>query len=141
MSMNARSTPAKTVPTDEHGQLLFDVFDRACPSRHVLEHVTTRWGLLALAALHDGDARFSALRRRVDGISEKMLSQTLQTLERDGFIHREAQPTIPPRVDYSLTPLGRHIANLLVDFIEQLEARMPAVTDAQTQYDQAKSAP
>lgn len=138
--MNARSTPARTVPRDEHGQLLFDVFDRECPSRHVLEHVTARWGLLALAALHHGDARFSALRRRVDGISEKMLSQTLQTLERDGFVHREAQPTIPPRVDYSLTPLGREIAGRLVHFIEQLEARMPAVTIAQDQYDQAKSA-
>ncbi len=138
--MNASSTPARTVPRDAHGQLLFDVFDRECPSRHVLEHVTTRWGLLALAALHDGDARFSALRRRVDGISEKMLSQTLQTLERDGFIHRDAQPTIPPRVDYSLTPLGREIANMLVHLIEQLEGRMPAVRIAQDQYDQAKAA-
>ena len=137
--MNARITPARTVPVDEHGQLLFDVFDRACPSRHVLEHVTSRWGLLALAALRDGDARFSALRRKVDGVSEKMLSQTLQTLERDGFVHREAQPTIPPRVDYSLTPLGRETANRLFELIEQLEGRMPAVTIAQEQYDKAKA--
>jgi DNA-binding HxlR family transcriptional regulator len=137
--MNARSTPARTLPRDEHGQLLFDVFDRECPSRHALEHVTGRWGLLALAALHDGEARFSALRRRVDGISEKMLSQTLQTLERDGFVHREAQPTIPPRVDYSLTPLGREIATLLVNLIEHVEARMPAVTQAQAHYDQTKA--
>jgi DNA-binding HxlR family transcriptional regulator len=137
--MNARTTPVRTVPRDKHGQLLFDVFDRACPSRHVLEHVTSRWGLLALAALRDGDARFSALRRKVDGISEKMLSQTLQTLERDGFVHREAQPTIPPRVDYSLTPLGRETANKLIDLIEQLEFRMPAVTLAQEQYDKART--
>jgi DNA-binding HxlR family transcriptional regulator len=137
--MNTRTTPALTAPRDEHGQLLFDVFDRACPSRHVLEHVTSRWGLLALAALRDGDARFSALRRKVDGVSEKMLSQTLQTLERDGFVHREAQPTIPPRVDYSLTPLGRETANKLFDLIEQLEGRMPAVTIAQEQYDKAKT--
>ena len=137
--MNARTTPARTVPRDAHGQLLFDVFDRACPSRHVLEHVTSRWGLLALAALRDGDARFSALRRKVDGVSEKMLSQTLQTLERDGFVHREAQPTIPPRVDYSLTPLGRETANRLVDLIEQLEGRMPAVAIAQERYDKAKA--
>jgi DNA-binding HxlR family transcriptional regulator len=105
----------------------------------VLEHVTSRWGLLALAALHDGDARFSALRRKVDGISEKMLSQTLQALERDGFVHREAQPTIPPRVDYSLTPLGRETANKLIDLIELLEFRMPAVTLAQEQYDKARA--
>ena len=137
--MNARSTPARTVPRDEHGQLLFDVFDRDCPSRHALEHITGRWGLLALAALHDGEARFSALRRRVDGISEKMLSQTLQSLERDGFVHRAAQPTIPPRVDYSLTPLGREIAGLLVRLIQQLEGRMPAITLAQELYDEAKA--
>jgi DNA-binding HxlR family transcriptional regulator len=138
--MSTRATPTRAVPRDKHGQLLFDVFDRECPSRHALEHVTGRWGLLALAALHEGDARFSALRRKVDGVSEKMLSQTLQTLERDGFIHREAQPTIPPRVDYSLTPLGKEIANLLIRLIEQLEGRMPAVTLAQTMYDEAKSA-
>jgi len=138
--MNARTTPARTVPRDEHGQLLFDVFDRACPSRHVLEHVTSRWGLLALAALRDGEARFSALRRRVDGISEKMLSQTLQTLERDGFVHRAAQATIPPRVDYSLTPLGREVADKLVDLIEHLEGRMPLVTTAQDEYDEARAA-
>ena len=137
--MNARATPARTVPKDEHGQLLFDVFNRECPSRHAMEHVTGRWGLLALAALHHGDARFSALRRRVDGISEKMLSQTLQTLERDGFVHREAQPTIPPRVDYSLTPLGRAVANKLVDLIEDLEGWMPAIRVAQDRYDQAKA--
>lgn len=140
--MSPSTTPAaRPVPRDEHGQLLFDVFDRACPSRHTLEHVTSRWGLLALAALRDGDARFSALRRKVDGVSEKMLSQTLQTLERDGFIHREAQATIPPRVDYSLTPLGREIANKLVNLIEQLEFRMPAVTLAQAQYDETKARP
>lgn len=133
--MNARSTPAPAVPKDEHGQLLFDVFDRECPSRHTLEHVTGRWGLLALAALHDGEARFSALRRRVDGISEKMLSQTLQTLERDGFVHRAAQPTIPPRVDYSLTPLGRAAADKLAELIDLLEAHMPEVVKAQEHYD------
>jgi|SRR5437660_1410030 len=137
--MNARTTPRRTVPKDELGQLLFDVFDRECPSRHALEHITTRWALLALAALHEGAARFSALRRKVDGVSEKMLSQTLHTLERDGFVHREAQPTIPPRVDYSLTPLGREFANMLVYLIEQLEGRMPAITLAQERYDSAKS--
>jgi DNA-binding HxlR family transcriptional regulator len=125
---------------DEHGKLLFDVFAKNCPSRHAMEHVTGRWGLLALAALHDGEARFGALRRRVDGISEKMLSQTLQALERDGFIYRVAQQTIPPRVDYGLTPLGRTVAVKLVDLIEHLEGWMPAIQVAQSQYDQAKAA-
>jgi DNA-binding HxlR family transcriptional regulator len=128
------------VPRDEHGQLLFDVFAQDCPSRFAMEHVTGRWGILALVALRDGAARFNALRRRVVGISEKMLAQTLQALERDGFVHRAAQPTIPPRVDYSLTPLGKETANHLHALIEHLEGRMPAILRAQEHYDRAKPA-
>ncbi|HEV2784080.1 MAG TPA: helix-turn-helix domain-containing protein [Actinophytocola sp.] len=124
---------------DEHGRILFDVFARDCPSRHAMEHVTGRWGLLALVALHDGPARFNALRRRVQGISEKMLSQTLQALERDGFVHRDAQPTIPPRVEYSLTRLGKETARKLADLIETLEGRMPMIVAAQRAYDEAKA--
>ena len=67
-----------------------------CPSRAILDHVTSRWGVLLLAELLDGTHRFSELRRAVGGISEKMLAQTLQTLERDGFVHRHAHPVIPP---------------------------------------------
>src|SRR5919198_2575389 len=121
--MSRQTAGARPVPKDEHGQLLFDVFAQDCPSRFAMEHVTSRWGLLALIALRDGPARFNALRRRVSGVSEKMLSQTLHALERDGFVHRDAQPTIPPRVDYSLTPLGKEIAGLLFRLIEQLEGR------------------
>lgn len=123
---------------DEHGQILFDVFARACPSRPTLEHLTSRWGILAMAALRDGSLRFNALRRRVDGVSEKMLAQTLQALERDGFVHRAAQATIPPRVDYSLTPVGRQAADKLIDLIEFVEGQMPDVTAAQARYDEAK---
>lgn len=88
----------------EEQNLPYDVFAKACPSRGTLEHVTGRWGALTLGALQEGSLRFNELRRRVDGVSEKMLSQTLQALERDGLVHREAQPTNPPRVDYELTP-------------------------------------
>lgn len=94
---------------DGADSLPFDVFSRQCPSRGTLEHVTGRWGSLTLTALHDSGARFNELRRRVDGVSEKMLSRTLHALERDGLVHREAQPTNPPRVDYELTPLGRRV--------------------------------
>src|SRR5690606_7659717 len=94
----------------EERELPFDVFAKACPSRGTLEHVTGRWGGLILGALYEGSLRFNELRRRVDGVSEKMLSQTLHALERDGLVHREAQPTNPPRVDYELTPLGREVA-------------------------------
>jgi DNA-binding HxlR family transcriptional regulator len=116
-------------------KVLFDVFERECPSRATLEHATGRWGLLALVALLDGKIRFNALRRRVDGISEKMLSQTLHALERDGLVLREARPTIPPHVEYSLTPLGREVAKKLLELIELLEGRMPQVLAAREAYD------
>jgi DNA-binding HxlR family transcriptional regulator len=134
------SRETRTVPRDAHGQLLFDVFAQDCPSRHAMEHVTSRWGLLALLALRDGPARFNALRRRVDGVSEKMLAQTLHALERDGFVYRHAQPVIPPRVDYSLTPLGEEIGRKLFALVQQLEGRMPAILIAQQRYDEAKGA-
>ncbi len=86
--------------------LAFDVFSRRCPSRSTLEHATGRWGSLTLGALYEEGLRFNELRRRVDGVSEKMLSQTLHALERDGLVLREAQPVNPPRVDYELTPSG-----------------------------------
>jgi DNA-binding HxlR family transcriptional regulator len=121
-------------------ELVFDVFARACTSRETLEHITGRWGILAITALLDGTFRFNALRRRVDGVSEKMLAQTLHALERDGFVLRDAQATIPPRVDYSLTPLGRAMAEKLRDLIDTLEAHMPEVLAARAAVDEAKAA-
>ncbi len=91
-----------------------EVFAAACPSRVVLDHVTSKWGVLVLVALADGPQRWSELRRRAEGVSEKMLAQTLRTLEADGLVHRDAQPVIPPRVDYSLTPRGRELVALLL---------------------------
>ena len=114
---------------------MFDVFARNCTSRETMEHVTGRWGVLAMVALRDGTTRFNALRRRVDGISEKMLSQTLHALERDGLVLREARPTIPPHVEYSLTPLGRDVAAKLFDLIELLENRMPEVMAARASHE------
>lgn len=123
----------------EVDQLVADVFARACSSRGILEHLTGRWGTLALAALAEGPFRFNALRRKVDGVSEKMLAQTLQALERDGFVHREAQPTIPPRVEYSLTPSGIAVAAKLRDLIEFVEGKVPEVAEARARYDEAKA--
>ncbi|HET6499216.1 MAG TPA: helix-turn-helix domain-containing protein [Amycolatopsis sp.] len=123
-----------------HDRLVADVFARACESRRILEHVTGRWGSLALAALMEGPFRFNALRRKVDGVSEKMLAQTLQALERDGFVHRKAEPTIPPRVEYSLTPTGREVAEKLLGLIAFVEARLPEVTAARARYDAVKLA-
>ena len=124
---------------DEHARLVFDVFAKACTSRATLEHVTGRWGILAMVALLDGTLRFNALRRRVSGVSEKMLAQTLQALERDGFVVREAQPTIPPKVEYSLTPSGEKLAELLLGLIHFVEGQMFEVAEANARYDEAKS--
>ncbi|MEU6257604.1 winged helix-turn-helix transcriptional regulator [Streptomyces sp. NPDC001663] len=120
--------------------LPFNVFAKACPSRGTLEHVTGRWGALTLGALYEGSLRFNELRRRVDGVSEKMLSQTLHALERDGLVHREAQPTNPPRVDYELTPLGRQVAERLLGLIHLLEGRMSDVLAARERYDETRGA-
>ena len=93
------------------------VFPAACTSRVLLDHVTSKWGVLVLVSLTDGPQRWSELRRRAQGISEKMLAQTLKTLEGDGLVHREQQPVMPPRVDYSLTPLGEELAAVLVPLL------------------------
>jgi len=94
------------------------VLPAGCPSRVVLDHVTSKWGVLVLVALAEQTLRWGELRRRAQGISEKMLAQTLRTLERDGLVHRDAQPVIPPRVDYSLTARGRDLAALLLPLVE-----------------------
>ena len=104
-----------------------EVFAAACPSRVVLDHVTSKWGVLVLVALADGPLRWSELRRRAEGISEKMLAQTLRTLEADGFVHRDAQPVIPPRVDYSLTERGTEIVSLLLPLFGWVVANAEAI--------------
>jgi DNA-binding HxlR family transcriptional regulator len=121
-------------------ELVADVFAAACPSRQTLDNVTGRWGTLAMVALTEGAYRFNALRRRVQGVSEKMLSQTLQALERDGLVHRDVQATIPPRVEYSLTPLGERVGAKLRELIDLVEEEMPAVRAARERYDGQKQA-
>ncbi|WP_251153181.1 helix-turn-helix domain-containing protein [Cellulosimicrobium sp. Marseille-Q4280] len=119
-------------PTDE---MVADVFQRGCTSRHVLESVTGRWGVLTVAGLRDGAVRFNALRRRIDGVSEKMLAQTLQGLERDGIVVREVRATIPPHVEYSLTELGVRVADRLSALIDVLEGAVGEVSASQRAYD------
>ncbi|MFF2114680.1 transcriptional regulator [Rhodococcus sp. ACS1] len=129
------SEPAHPTQESEDRTLEADVFARNCASRETLQTVTGRWGVLALAALTEGNYRFSALRRRVDGVSERMLSQTLQALERDGLVVRDVLEAIPPKVEYSLTPLGAEVGSRLIDLIELVESRVPDVLAAQERYD------
>lgn len=105
-----------------------DVLSKHCPSRDVMRHITSQWGVLILIVLLRGTHRFSELRRSIEGVSERMLAQTLKNLEQDGLISRKALPVVPPHTEYSLTPLGseaaQHVRNLTV-WIETNLAQLP----------------
>ena len=119
-----------TQVTGPEGWMRGDVFDSNCPSRAVLDHVTSKWAVLVLAALRDGPMRFSALRRVIGGVSEKMLAQTLRTLEADAFLRREVAPTTPPQVTYSLSPLGAELTGHLTGLVEWIAVRIPDIEAA-----------
>ncbi|QLD11111.1 winged helix-turn-helix transcriptional regulator [Microbacterium oleivorans] len=99
------------------------VFTENCPTRVVLDHVMSKWGVLVLLALTDGTARWGELRRSVVGISEKMLASTLRTLEADGIVRRTAYPEVPPRVEYRLTPLGDDLMERMMPLMEWIAQR------------------
>ncbi|WP_010545975.1 winged helix-turn-helix transcriptional regulator [Sphingomonas elodea] len=101
-----------------------DVFATDCPSRAVLKRITSSWGLLVLVALQGGTRRFSELRRRVNGVSERMLAQTLQQLEAHQLVTRRSLPVVPPHVEYSLTPLGHEAAAKVEDLVEWIQAHL-----------------
>ncbi len=107
------------------------LFSEKCPSREVLKHVTSRWGVLVLVALLGGTHRFSDLRRKIGGVSEKMLAQTLQWLESDGFVRRTAYPVVPPHVEYDLTPLGIEVARQVEGLADWIESNLPRILAAQ----------
>jgi DNA-binding HxlR family transcriptional regulator len=107
-----------------------DLFSESCPSRDILKHVMSRWGVLLLVALGDGAQRFGELRRKVGGISEKMLAQTLVWLEQDGFVQRIAHPVAPPRVEYRLTPLGEEASIKLKELAIWIEENLGAMLAA-----------
>ncbi len=108
-------------------QLSANVLAAECPSRQVLSHLTSRWGTLVMLVLLTDTHRFSALRRRIGGVSERMLAQTLQQLESDGFIYRQVYDVVPPHVEYSLTPLGREAAAHLAALTGWIEDALPRI--------------
>ncbi len=107
-----------------------DVLCGKCPSRAILRHVTSQWGVLVFLVLLRGTHRFSEIRRRIGGVSEKMLAQTLRTLERDGFVERHAHPVVPPHVDYALTPLGREAGEHVRTLVDWIEGNLGAIAGA-----------
>ncbi|RQP22684.1 winged helix-turn-helix transcriptional regulator [Piscinibacter terrae] len=106
------------------------VFATDCPSRAVLQHVTSRWGLLILLLLLKGSRRFSELRHGIDGVSEKMLAQSLRALEADGFVIRTVQEQVPPRVEYGLSAIGVEVALHVEALADWIEANLPRIQQA-----------
>ncbi|MGW0807806.1 winged helix-turn-helix transcriptional regulator [Nonomuraea sp. NPDC002799] len=112
-----------------------DAFNSDCPGRTVLDHVTSRWGLLIVAALRPGPLRFYLLRDRIKGISEKMLSHNLRVLTRDGIIERLVEPDVPPKVSYRLSPLGVELAVPLESLLDWITLRARDVAACQERHD------
>ena len=106
-----------------------------CPTRQLLDRIGDKWSALILLLLGDGDLRFNALKRQIDGVSQKMLSQTLRSLERDGLVSRTVAPTVPVSVTYAITPLARELMAALRLMIDWAETRMGDVAAAQRRYD------
>lgn len=109
-----------------------DLFASPCPSRMVLKHVCSQWGLLILIALQDKKVmRFAELRKKLGGVSEKMLAQSLQALASDGFLLRKSYPVVPPHVEYRLTEMGEEIADRVVQLTDWIESNLSRVVEAQ----------
>lgn len=129
MKSTARKAgPAATPPSLSEKLERGDLMAAACPSREVLKHVTSRWGVLVLIALLSGTQRFSVLRRKVSGVSERMLAQTLHWLEGDGLVERRALKIVPPHVEYTLTPLGQEAAEKVRELADWIEINYPQIS-------------
>src|SRR5215210_2756523 len=113
----------------------FDAFLADCPSRLVLDRISDKWVTLVIASLGDGPLRFSELSRQLAGVSQKMLTQTLRTLERDGLVTRKVTASVPVRVDYELTSLGHSLHDTIKHLKAWAEDHVPEVRDAHEAYD------
>ncbi len=114
-----------------------NVYDSNCPTRLVLDRIADKWAVLLLGLLAAEPQRFNQLRRRIDGLSQKMLSHTLKSLERDGLVNRQAIATVPVTVEYSITPLGRTLADTVDGLRVWAETHIGEVQRAQKRYDKA----
>ncbi|MCX4474557.1 helix-turn-helix transcriptional regulator [Micromonospora sp. NBC_01655] len=112
-----------------------DLFARNCGSRQVIDRIGDRWSVLVVLTLADGGKRFTELARRIEGVSQKMLTQTLRGLERDGLVTRTAHATVPPRVDYALTELGRSLLDLVSGLEAWATTHLGEVEAARARYD------
>jgi len=113
----------------------WDVFNSMCPTRAVLDRVADKWSVLIVQRLSGGTMRFAQIRRAVDGISQKVLINTLRGLERDGIVTRQVYASVPPRVEYSLTELGKSLGGLVASICSWAESNIEQVQAARTLYD------
>ena len=119
-----------------HAKAEFDAYLAACPSRLLLDRISDKWVTLVICSLEDGPQRFSEVSRRLAGVSQKMLTQTLRTLERDGLVTRTVTASVPLRVDYALTPLGQSLLEPIKHVKAWAERHVPEVLEAQRGYDE-----
>ncbi|GGS61514.1 transcriptional regulator [Planobispora rosea] len=119
----------------EAGKWNVDAYLRGCASRTVLEALANKWTCLLIDALRHGPLRFGELRRKLDGITQKSLTQTLRVMERDGIVIRSVYPTIPPRVEYELSDLGRSVAGLMEGVKRWSEEHVDEILAAREAYD------
>jgi DNA-binding HxlR family transcriptional regulator len=130
--------PTKTAAQKRReARVEYDAFLAACPSRQLLDRLSDKWATLLLVALSDGEMRYSELSRTVAGVSQKMLTQTLRNLERDGILERKVTAAVPVRVDYRLTPLGRSLLPVMRAIKDWAEEHMDEVHAARGRFDAA----
>jgi DNA-binding HxlR family transcriptional regulator len=113
-----------------------NILNAACPTRQALDLIADKWTTLVIYLLADGTSRYSELQRAVDGISQKMLTQTLRNLERNGLVHRKVYPEVPPRTEYTLTPLGQTLIEPLSALCAWAERHLPELEKARQKYQQ-----
>ncbi len=114
---------------------------RACTVREALDRVGGKWSIGILVAASHGPVRFTELERQVEGISRRMLTLTLRNLERDGLLHRRVYPTVPPKVEYTATPMALELYESLVALTAWAERHRTAITEARAAYDREHGAP
>ncbi|MEU9961491.1 helix-turn-helix domain-containing protein [Streptomyces sp. NPDC050982] len=123
----------------EQARVEYDAFLKSCPTNQLLDRISDKWVSLVVAALAAGPMRYSDLGRKIAGVSPKMLTQTLRSLERDGIVTRTVTPSVPVRVDYELTPLGTNLSSLLTAVKDWAELHIEEVNEARERYDTSES--
>jgi len=123
----------------EQARVEYDAFLKGCPTNQLLDRISDKWVSLVVAALAAGPMRYSDLGRKIAGVSPKMLTQTLRSLERDGIVTRTVTPAVPVRVDYALTPLGMNLSCLLTAVKDWAELHIEEVNEARERYDTSDS--